>query len=104
MVTHPFEHHGYHIDYWVNSKYVGSIKTDTPDRSDMGYTGRKTFTLANQITVNKNGGKDITLPAGVQVTTELIPICGKIIGNTLDERLNVLKQHYLNSPYKKHRG
>ncbi len=100
MTTAPFEHHGYHIDYWVNSKYVGSIKTDTPDRDQTGYVGRQTFTLADPITVNKNGGRDVTLPAGVQVTTELIPICGKIIGDTLEDKLNVLKQHYLNTPYK----
>lgn len=100
MTTAPFEHLGYDIDYWVNSKYVGSIKIQTPDRDQTGYTGRQTYTLADAITVCKNSGKNITLPAGVQVTTELIPICGKIIGDTLEDRLNVLKQHYLNSPYK----
>lgn len=90
-----FEIFGYHKDYWINGKYVGHIRMAEPDRDQHGYSGRITEVLTQPIQLNNK-----TLPAGVQVTHECIPLCGKIKGATLNDRLQVLKEHYQNSPYK----
>ena len=84
-----FQIFGYHKDYWINGKYAGHILMTEPDRDVHGYSGRITEVLTQPIQLNNK-----TLQAGVQVTHECIPLCGKIKGATLDERLNVLKEHY----------
>lgn len=96
MTSQVFEILGYHRDYWIRGKYVGSIKMDQPDRQHMAYRGRVTETLAEPLQLGKK-----TLPAGVEVTHECIPLCGKIVGSTLEEKINVLKTHYQNAPYKR---
>lgn len=68
----PFELIGYHLDYYVGSKYVGSLPTQ-PDRPDYGYKGGRTHTLESDI---KLKGK--TIKKGTTVRTELIPLCGRI--------------------------
>ncbi len=91
-----FEIFGYHKDYWINGKYVGHIRMTEPDREHHGYSGRITETLQQPLQINNK-----TLPAGVQVTHECIPLCGKIKGATLKDRIQVLKEHYQNAPYKR---
>ena len=44
MSNQIFEHLGYHIDYWVNSKYVGFIKTDEADRETFDRDWETTYT------------------------------------------------------------
>ncbi len=92
-----FEVFGYHVDYRINGKFIGSVRLDTPDRNTMGYGGRITQKLTSAITLDN--GK--TLSAGVQVTHELIPLCGKIKGSTHKERIDVLADYYNRVPYKR---
>jgi hypothetical protein len=92
-----FEVFGYHRDYWVNSKYVGSVRLSKPDRDRMGYGGRVVEQLDTAVTLDN--GK--TLQAGVQVSHECIPLCGKIKGSTLEERIAVLADYYQRVPYKR---
>lgn len=70
-----FEIHGFHIDYYVNKKYIGSVKIENPDREVYGYQGRKEELIENEI-VFKNKKK---IKKGSVATTELIPICGRMI-------------------------
>lgn len=100
MSNQIFEHLGYHIDYWVNSKYVGFIKTDEADRETFGYTGRQAVTLSEPTQITRSGGKQVILPAGCQVVTECIPLCGRVIGDW-KQRIETLKQHYQSAPYKR---
>lgn len=73
-----FEHIGYSVDYFIENKFVGSIKIQEPDREVYGYQGRRTETLQNNITlINKK-----VLKKGVEVKTELVPLCGKFIRKT----------------------
>ena len=94
-----FENLGYHKDFWVNNKYVGHIKMTNPDRKDCGYFGRITEVLTSSIVLDNNK----TLPAGVQVTHECIPLCGSIIGKTLQDRIEIIKEHYIKTPYKQNK-
>jgi len=96
MEEQVFEILGYHKDYWVNGKYAGYVSLTEPDREYMAYRGRVTEILTESVKLNKT-----TLSAGVQVTHECIPLCGKIKGDTLQDRMNVLKTHYQNAPYKR---
>ncbi len=97
MTKDIFKVFGYHKDYWVNSKFVGSIRLETPDRDLLGYGGRISHQL--ETSVKLDNGK--ILPAGVQVTHECIPLCGKINGSTLKERIDVLQDFYNRVPYKR---
>ena len=72
--TH-FEVIGYHVDYYVGVKYIGSLPVETPDRDVMGYRGRQVGVTTEDITfTNKK-----KLKAGSQVMTECIPLCGKML-------------------------
>ena len=95
MNNTTFEIFGYHIDYRSNGKYQGSVRIDEPDRELMGYAGRTTFVLDRPVKTDKT-----ILKAGVTVTTECIPLCGKILGETLSDRINVLRDHYNAIPRK----
>ena len=92
-MKNPFEIIGYFVDYRIRGKYIGSISIDKPDRDIMGYQGRKTYPLENDIILKKKKYKKGTI-----VTTECYPTCGKYIG-TQEEKINVM----LNSriPYAK---
>ena len=69
-----FEIIGYHVDYYVNKKYIGSIKVEEKDREVFGYQGRDHFLIENDLVFKKKKIKKGTL-----VTTELIPLCGKML-------------------------
>lgn len=86
---------GYHIDYYVNGKYKGHVLAKKPDRKIMSYSGRITETLTVPVQTNKT-----TLPVGAVVTHECIPLCGSIKGNTLADRIEVLKKAHNSVPYK----
>ena len=89
MKDQVFEIVGYHLDYWIKGKYSGYVKASQPDRDVTGYGGRITETLQNALTTSSR-----SIPAGVTVTHELIPICGKIKGATLEDRIEVIRNHY----------
>ena len=94
-----FENLGWHRDYRIGSKYVGFVHMNEPDREKHGYAGRQTFVLAEDVVVDRNG-KPYTIKAGVQVTTECIPLCGRVLG-TYAERIEIMKEHYQRLPYKR---
>ena len=96
MEEQVFEIFGYHRDYWINGKYAGYVRLSQPDRKVMAYKGRICETLTEPVQLHNQ-----ILPAGLQVTHECIPLCGKIKGATLQDRINVLKTHYQNAPYKR---
>jgi hypothetical protein len=97
MSKNIFEVFGYHVDYYVNSRYIGHIKIDQPDRDILGYGGRKQFVLAEPIQVTTSKGKSTILPIGVNVTTECIPLCGKIKGD-VKQKWQVLRDHFNKLP------
>jgi len=92
-MNNPFEIVGYRIDYYIRGKYIGSERTDKPDRDVMGYQGRTTFNLPADIILKKKKYK-----MGTEVTTECMILCGKYIG-TQEDKINAM----LNSriPYAK---
>lgn len=69
-----FENIGYHIDYYVEKKYMGSIKLKSPDRDIFGYHGRKVEVAVEDLILGKK-----KIKKGQTYTTELIPLCGKMI-------------------------
>ena len=75
VVSAKFEHIGWHLDYYVNKKYIGSVDISEPDRNVFGYMGRRESVLAEDL-ILLNGKK---IKAGTQVRTELIPLCGKAV-------------------------
>jgi len=80
-----FEIKGYHIDIYYQGKYFGCIPTPTPDRDELGYGGRTQVTLTEDFVY-----KNKKLKAGTVVTTECIPVCGKLQG-TLAEKIQILQ-------------
>ena len=69
-----FEHLGYYKEYYINNKFIGTIKS-IKDRDVIGYTGtKKEIILSNLILENKK-----VIKANTEVTTILYPLCGKLI-------------------------
>ena len=95
MQDQIFNIFGYHRDYWISGKYVGHVRLDQPDRKTFSYAGRICETLQTPVKTNR-----MTIPAGAVVTHECIPLCGKINGSTLGERISVLADYYNRVPYK----
>lgn len=73
-----FEHIGYSVDYFIENKFVGSIKIEEPDREVAGYGGRRVEILENNVTLSNKK----VLKKGDEVKTELVPLCGKFIRKT----------------------
>lgn len=93
MKKQVFEILGYHKEIFDQhtGRYLGYIKMSVPDRSEAkwGYFGRTRHHVKGTVQ-NTNKKFDID---GVYVT-ECIPICGRIIANTLEDQHNVLKEYY----------
>lgn len=68
-----FKNIGYHVDYYSNGKYIGSIKLTEKDREEVGYNGRIYHTATENIILGKK-----TIKKGESYYTELIPLCGRI--------------------------
>tara|TARA_R100000900_G_scaffold139268_2_gene118801 strand:+ start:907 stop:1173 length:267 start_codon:yes stop_codon:yes gene_type:complete len=79
-----FEIISYSIDYYVNGKLYGSVKLPEPDRKTMGYAGRQTKIQTTDLKLKK------LIKAGTTVTTECVPICGKLLG-TQREKFAILQ-------------
>jgi len=91
-MTQTFKILGYHLELFNRlGKYIGHVRMDTPDRneSDFGYGGRRTeYVQAEATKTSKKFNVDDYF------ITECIPICGKVIGDTLDDRIEVIKKSY----------
>lgn len=69
-----FSNFGYYKEYYLNGKYIGSIKTDK-DRDVIGYNGRLNENIDSIIILdNKKKLKINTI-----YQTILYPLCGKIV-------------------------
>lgn len=68
-----YEKLGYHVDYHVSGKFIGSIKIDQPDRETVGYCGR-IFSVAEEDIIFSNKKK---IKKGEQYYTYLYPLCGR---------------------------
>ena len=69
-----FEIVGYFKEFYVNKKFIGSIKCEK-DRDDYGYKGRiKEILQVDLICDNRK-----KIKAGTEVYTYLYPLCGKLI-------------------------
>jgi hypothetical protein len=66
-----FEQIGYFKEYYQNGKFVGCITNVEMDREKIGYYGRKSETLENDLIVNKK-----KLKKGTIVETMIYPLCG----------------------------
>jgi len=64
---------GYTKDFYVDKKFMGSLRLDEPDREVFGYHGRRQETLDQDLTLKK--GK--RMKKGTIVITELQMICGR---------------------------
>ena len=71
-----FENIGFSKDFYLDKKYIGSITLKETDREVLGYQGRRLELAKEDIKI-----KNKTIKKGQQFTTELIPLCGKIIKN-----------------------
>jgi len=72
--TQHFQYLCYHREYFVNRKYVGYIKLDTPDREVQGYNGRQYGTATEDIVLDKK-----VVKKGQEYYTECITICGRTL-------------------------
>lgn len=66
-----FQNLGYFKEYWVDNKYIGSIRCEK-DRDDVGYTSRKLEVSQGKIILDNKK----VIKAGQEVTTILYPLCG----------------------------
>ena len=73
-----FELIGFHVDYHINGKYVGSITLEDADREVCGYNGRIYLTADEDFTVSK-GRKITKIKKGQKYFTELQALCGRRI-------------------------
>lgn len=73
-----FENLGWHIDYRLNGKYIGSELVSEPDRFKTGYEGRVQRELEEDIILRGKRYKKGTL-----VVTECVPLCGRVKGDRL---------------------
>lgn len=69
-----FEDIGYYKEYYLNAKYIGSIKT-IKDREIIGYNGRKLETPKEAIILDNKK----KIMANLEYQTILYPLCGKIV-------------------------
>ena len=82
-----FKIFGYYLDIYYRGKYVGNIRLDKPDREVMGYSGRITEILTEDLLLIQKNGTPIKLliPAGMEITSMCYPLCGRLEGNRFDQ-------------------
>ena len=68
-----YEHLGWTKEYYVNGKYVGTIRLDNPDRDHLGYAGRTISVLMDNVILDNKK----RLKKGISVITMLYPLCGR---------------------------
>lgn len=72
-----FELIGFHIDHYQDGRFMGSLKVEDADRELFGYQSRQYEIAEKDITLKK----DKTIKKGTSYYTELIPLCGKVVGD-----------------------
>lgn len=95
-MSSPFEIIGYHIDYYVRGKYFGSVTVDQPDRDTLGYEGRMTQIITEEVWTSRG-----VLKTGTEVRTECVTLCGKLITDNQEDRFNILREYYQKQIYKR---
>lgn len=75
-----FQINGYSMDIYINGKFVGNRTLQQPDRTKMGWYGRKTQILDDDLLItHKNGTKiNLLIRKGTEILTEIFPICGRL--------------------------
>jgi hypothetical protein len=89
-----FKNEGYHKDFYVNGKYVGFHKLETYS-GKCGYLSKQNFIAEEDILIEKTFNKSYIIKAGKDNTTQITPICGKIIGDR-KHKLDLLANSRLN--------
>jgi|TARA_R100000479_G_scaffold121186_1_gene62345 hypothetical protein len=79
-MTPQFEITKYAIDIYYKGKFYGSMYADQPDREVFGYGGRQQVKLADSWVY-----KNKKIKAGEIVTTECVPVCGRLQGSQEDK-------------------
>jgi hypothetical protein len=69
-----FEIIGFFKNYWVNGKLMGSIKLDKPDRKEMGWAGKKSELVKEDIYLTDTKK---TVKKGTTAITELNALYGR---------------------------
>tara|TARA_R110000782_G_scaffold212821_1_gene300834 strand:+ start:113 stop:340 length:228 start_codon:yes stop_codon:yes gene_type:complete len=70
-----FEKLGFFIEYMIDTKYIGTITIEQPDREEIGYYGR-IDSVANQDILLDNNKR---IKKGQSYYTRMYPLCGKYI-------------------------
>ena len=70
-----FEKIGYFIEYMIDTKYIGTITIEQPDRKEIGYYSR-IDSVANQDILLDNKKR---IKKGQSYYTRMYPLCGKYI-------------------------
>ena len=70
-----FEKLGFFIEYMIDTKYIGTINIEQPDREEIGYYGR-IDSVANQDILLDNNKR---IKKGQSYYTRMYPLCGKYI-------------------------
>ena len=70
-----FEKLGFFIEYMIDTKYIGTINIEQPDREEIGYYGR-IDSVANQDILLDNNKR---IKKGKSYYTRMYPLCGKYI-------------------------
>ena len=70
-----FQHLGYFLEYHSNGKFIGTVNIEKADRDIVGYDGRQK-NIATETIIMDKGRK---IKKGVEYTTYLYPLCGKVL-------------------------
>jgi hypothetical protein len=89
-----FKNEGYHRDFYVNGKYVGFHRLETYN-GKCGYLSKQNFTAEEDILIQKTFNKIYIIKAGKDYTTQITPLCGRIIGDR-KQKLDLLANSRLN--------
>tara|TARA_R110000765_G_scaffold313163_3_gene406182 strand:+ start:817 stop:1041 length:225 start_codon:yes stop_codon:yes gene_type:complete len=73
MNSKNFEYIGYHLEYYSDNKYLGSIKFQNYN-GICGYGSRKKYIANESLIIGKK-----KIKKGQKYITQVIPICGKLI-------------------------
>jgi hypothetical protein len=73
MQSSIFEILGYTKEYFIKNKLIGNIVVQEPDRKVYGYEGKVKEVLQDDIVLKNQK----VIKKGTEVTTEIMPICGR---------------------------
>ena len=81
-----FEIFGYSVDIYYRGKYYGCYQIEQPDRDVLGYAGRR-----DEILSENWAYKNKKIKAGSTVTTECLPLCGRMKGSLQEKIIKLQK-------------